>query len=217
MSALTLAFIAPAANADIIFYSTAGAIQPEQNVLLPADQVSTTILGFTNQTNTAVVFTQPTAAENLTTPANGQARITSFDSPNPSYTSLRTSLTGGNTFSLFEANPNFLNGGITFTVGVVENNNQTSTQSFTSGNGQSYFGVQAILGQRISYIDITGPANSIVDVRQIRIGGIQTSNGTPIVPEPSEWMAMGMAAASVGGLMVRARRRRSSRETVAAA
>ncbi len=31
------------------------------------------------------------------------------------------------------------------------------------------------------------------------------------VPEPSEWLAMGMAGASVGGLMVRARRRRSGR------
>ncbi|MES2463435.1 MAG: PEP-CTERM sorting domain-containing protein [Armatimonadota bacterium] len=34
------------------------------------------------------------------------------------------------------------------------------------------------------------------------------------VPEPSEWLAMGMATASIGGLMVRARRRKAVKSSV---
>ena len=41
------------------------------------------------------------------------------------------------------------------------------------------------------------------------------SNATNPVPEPSEWLAMAMAATSVGGLMIRARRRRSSKSVAA--
>jgi hypothetical protein len=40
-------------------------------------------------------------------------------------------------------------------------------------------------------------------------GTFSATAGNPI-PEPSEWLAMGMAAVSVGGLMLRARRRRNS-------
>jgi hypothetical protein len=39
--------------------------------------------------------------------------------------------------------------------------------------------------------------------------GVSVSSSVPAaVPEPSEWLTMGLAAASVGGLMFRARRRR---------
>jgi len=206
VGAMSLALFAPAAKADIVFYTSAGGIQPEENVLLQNNDVQGLVItGTTNQTQTLITFTQPVSPELLVSPSQGQSRIAGADG---AFTSLRTSVAAGTTFTLFEANPTFLNSGVTFTVGVVEDNGQTSTQSFVSGAGQSYFGVQAILGQRISYVDILGPTNSIADVRQIRIGGIARTTTNP-VPEPSEWLAMGMAAASVGGLMVRARRRKS--------
>ncbi|MES2460121.1 MAG: PEP-CTERM sorting domain-containing protein [Armatimonadota bacterium] len=228
VGALTLGFFAPAAQADIVFYDGAGGVQPDENVLLSSNQplgpagiiTGTTnqplgpagiITGTTNQSNTLITFTQPTASEPLSVNSNGQARIVANDNL---FTSLRTSVASGTTFSLFEANPNFLAGGTLFTVRVTEDNGQVSNRNFVSGNGQNFFGVQAIAGQRISFIDILGPTNSIQDVRQIRIGGISSSVTPNAVPEPSEWLAMGMAATSVGGLMLRARRRNSRRAAV---
>ncbi len=205
MGALSLLFLAPAAHADIVFFDGAGGVQPEENVLLRNDNVlGMSLTGTTNQTNTLITFTQPLSPENLVSPSEGQSRIAGADG---AFTSLRTAVASGTTFSLFEANPMFLSGGTAFTVRVTEDNGQISNRNFVSGNGQSFFGVQAVAGQRISFIDILAPANTIADVRQIRIGGIATATTPNPIPEPSEWMAMGMAAASVGGLMVRARRR----------
>jgi hypothetical protein len=53
-----------------------------------------------------------------------------------------------------------------------------------------------------------GPNSSFDNLLQFRVDAQPLSTANPI-PEPSEWLAMGMAAASVGGLMVRARRRKS--------
>jgi hypothetical protein len=190
------------ARADIIFYDSPGGIQPEENVLLVSNQVGPAIIGTTNQTDSVVNFTQPVLAENLTTPASGQARIAAVDG---AYTSLRTSLASG-TFSLFEANPIFLSGGVPFNVIVTEDNGTKTTREFTSGSGQSYFGVQAIAGQRISFIDIVGPTNSIQDVRQIRIGGVQSTLNP--VPEPGA-VAFGVVmGGGLLGLVARGRRRR---------
>ncbi|HVK01861.1 MAG TPA: hypothetical protein VM490_00150, partial [Armatimonadaceae bacterium] len=81
------------------------------------------------------------------------------------------------------------------------------TGTFTSGNGQSYFGVQAIAGQRISFIDIVGPTNSIQDVRQIRIGGVQST--VTVVPEPGA-VAFGVVmGGGLLGLIARGKRRRT--------
>ena len=204
-AALGLIALASApARADIIFYNSPGGIQPEENVLLVSNQVGPTIEGTTNQTDSLVNFTQPVLPENLTTPANGQARIAAVDG---AYTSLRTSLASGTTFSLFEANPIFLSGGLPFNVIVTEDNGATTTGTFTSGNGQSYFGVQAIAGQRISFIDIVGPTNSIQDVRQIRIGGVQST--VTVVPEPGA-VAFGVVmGGGLLGLIARGKRRRT--------
>ena len=157
-------------RADIVFHDGAGAVQPDENVLLPTGQSGTTINGTTNQTNTPVIFTQPTSPETLTTPANGQARIASADQVG--YTSLRTELASGFSFTEFEANPVFTSADLSFTVGVVEPNGDVNSHVFISGSGNSFFNLQAINGQSMKYVDITGPTNSIRDVRQIRIGGI---------------------------------------------
>jgi hypothetical protein len=56
----------------------------------------------------------------------------------------------------------------------------------SSGGGLSTFGAQAISGT------------------------LDATTTTTAVPEPSEWMAIGMATTALGGLMVRARRRRTT-------
>ena len=57
---------------------------------------------------------------------------------------------------------------------------------------------------------------SFDDVRQFRVDAVplRTVN-VGAVPEPSEWLAMGMAGTSVMGLMIRARRRKSSKSVAA--
>jgi hypothetical protein len=94
---------------------------------------------------------------------------------------VRTSLAPGAAFSLFEA----------------DNNGQIKCGDFRYGNGSSFFGVQAVAGQSIRFIGIVGMANSIQDVGQVRLGGIvtaETFNAAAAVPEPSESVAMAMAA-----------------------
>ena len=200
------ALLAPSARADIIFYGSPGSVQPEENVLLPDNGVAAlSLTGLTNQTNTTVLFTQPTSPELIVSPASGQSRIASNDGV--AFTSLRTMQAGGFSFTEFEANPHFLTAGINFTVGVREIDGSLSQQVFVSGAGQSYFGLEAINGQRMEWVDITGPLNSIQDVRQIRIGGVAQVTA---VPEPGAVAFGVIMGGSLLGLIVRGRRRSRS-------
>ncbi|MES2461229.1 MAG: PEP-CTERM sorting domain-containing protein [Armatimonadota bacterium] len=101
------------------------------------------------------------------------------------------------------------NGGVVFTkivprVGVPTN---PVTDPTNPNNGSALF---------FGYINTTSLFDEVIfgntevsqfdgfGFDQMTIGARQQVTA---VPEPSEWLAMGMAAASVGGLMVRARRR----------
>ena len=188
-----MAFFSSVGFADIVFYGSPGGVQPDENVLLADNGIpALSLIGTTNQTNQPVLFTQPVSPELIVSPSSGQSRIAGNDG---AFTSLRIQFQDTNwVFTEFEANPIFTGGGITFTVGVVEPNATLSTQNFISGNGQSYFGIEAINGQRIAYVDITGPLNSIEDVRQIRIGGVEdtTPGPTPVPLPASVWGGMAL-------------------------
>ena len=195
-----------AAKADMIFHDGAGFIQPAENVLLPTGQTGLTVTGETNQTHVTVNFSQPTLPEQITTPANGQSRIAGVDG---AYTSLRIELASGYFFTQLEANPIFLSGGIDFVVGAFDPVNSIWTEHFISGSGNSYFSVEATDGWLISYVDITGPANSIQDVRQIRIGGVQNGQGPLPVPEPGTAALLAFGAFGFAGNLYRMRRQAS--------
>ena len=207
------ALLAPSAKADIIFYGTPGGVQPEENVLLSNNGIAAmSLTGTTNQTGTQVIFTQPRDAEMIVSPSSGQSRIASQDGV--AFSSLRTTLATGFSFTEFEANPIFTTGGITFTVGVREIDGTSSQTSFVSGNGQSYFGIEAINGQRMEWVDInvqnpvggTALSNVIQDVRQIRIGGVART--ADVVPEPGA-VAFGVVmGGGLLGMMARGRRRK---------
>ena len=71
-------------------------------------------------------------------------------------------------------------------------------------NGQNFFTVDAILGQSITSIGLTGINGAIFqDLRQVRIGGEAPDNSTP-VPEPASMMLLGTGLAA----LVAARKRR---------
>jgi hypothetical protein len=86
-----------------------------------------------------------------------------------------------------------------------------STPRYAGGNiyagGQAYSYSPQFFGAGAQN---TFEARPTVDLN-FRLSGTPVNVTTPTtpgaVPEPSEWLAMGMAAASVGGLMLRARRK----------
>ena len=213
IAAVAIASATPA-FADVVLYSTPGAIQPEENVLLNTGATGASVIGTTNQTNTSVTFkslscsgptTCTTPGETITAPSNGQARIEAADG---SLDALRFFLTGGETFLEFEFN--LFNGidalqsvtifGVTGGLGGA-----AWSQTFNlDNNGENYFAGQAINGQLFTAVAFNASGTGAADVRQIRIGGIGVS--PPAVPEPSTWAMMLMGFGAAGYSMRRRRR-----------
>ncbi|MES2462453.1 MAG: hypothetical protein V4671_17870 [Armatimonadota bacterium] len=86
------------------------------------------------------------------------------------------------------------------------------------GDGATFFGFTDI-GASITSITINtrSPVNGggdFIGIDDVRFGPAAVTPGA--VPEPSEWLAMGMAGTSLGGLMVRARVRRRRQSALAA-
>lgn len=100
--------------------------------------------------------------------------------------------------------PVYLTGSFVSTSNGVSGSNfgVTGDITFTGGNW---------------FAQLLSDTNSVGTVKgYFRAGGVVGNNGvnsyslTAGVPEPAEWAAMGMLATGLGGLVVRARRRRSA-------
>jgi hypothetical protein len=149
------------------------------------------------------------AGEDLTTPANGQARVEGVDG---SYTALtiRPALANVSFLTLvLNINASTM-GTVQFTVTPVTG--PALVQSFdVNGNGQNFFGIEATAGDRIRSVSfvLSNNANTpsgdnifAQDTRQVRVGGIGRDDA---VPEPSTYVL-----ASLGALGVWLGRRRAA-------
>jgi hypothetical protein len=195
-----LLLIAVPARADIIFYfNDPGALQPDENLLFNDPSLIMTGLTVEGITNGSGTRFDITGQETLVADG-GQARVMTNDEgfkwlfiePN----------VAGTLYSEFEANlvlyspPGPPPSG-TVTVTVTNNFGSTETDSYTIGTGQNYFSLLAVDPLLIRSILFTSNTD-LGDIRQIRVGGIQTSvedlpPPSPTVPEPSTVALFSMA------------------------
>lgn len=200
-AALLLAIAsAGAARADIII-ATGNNPQPDENVLLNTGITGNPIFGQTNQTGLSVRFA---SNENITAPANGQARIEAADG---TLTQLTIDIPGATFTSLILNIDAATAGSVSFTV--TEDNGMTTQGTFALGAaGENFFTITAINGQRISSVFFTTTVAMVVtnvdDVAQIRIGGAQQQQQP--VPEPATMLLLGTGLAGFAANLRRRRR-----------
>ena len=141
--------------------------QLDENVLLNTGLSGNPIFGTTNQTGLDVRFT---GNEDLTAPANGQARIEAVDG---FFTSLIIDLPNGSFTSLIFNPDATMDGTIDFTA-TTNTGVQVFNDIALSGSGNNFFTFTTIDGQR--YLSIAFEADgalAFADAAQFRIGGAQ--------------------------------------------
>lgn len=177
---IAIAIVAPRLCWADIMFQTGNHPQPdEQNVLLNKGTSGSTVQGTTNQTGDVVNFTS--ATQTLTEPANGQARIEATNGTSQvgladiSNISLANGLFGDLIFNMHIGGTIGTPGGDA-TITVVDNLGNTSTFTFTLGNGQNFLTIVATNNQLIDSVGIAYP-RGFTDLRQVRISGLAVPDG----------------------------------------
>ena len=168
--------------------------QLDENVLLNTGLSGNPIFGTTNQTGLAVRFT---GNEDLTAPANGQARIEAVDG---FFTSLIIDLPNGSFTSLIFNPDATMDGTIDFTA-TTNTGVQVFNDIALSGSGNNFFTFTTIDGQR--FLSIAFEADvPLADAAQFRMGGAQPD----VADVPDAASTLSLLGLGVAGIAVARRR-----------
>jgi hypothetical protein len=190
-----------AANADIVFSTGNTGGITDQNVLFQnVTGNNTTSLTTDTNSNPANRITF-SSNENLTgTASSGQARI--FDSAQDGFNTLTWFMANSslgfaaNVFNIHDRSATAVNISVTDQFGTVNFNNEA-----LSLTGNNFFTLQGTNGQIIESVTIAAVGGLFQDVRQERLGGIQSI--TSSVPEPSTWAMLVLGFAGIGFMAFR--------------
>lgn len=175
------------AKADIVVLTGVNN-QDTSNVLLnPATDV-TTVTGVVGQNNLIVNFTSTSGSGLLNANPSGQATV-SGGTGNTSLTQLTFGFAGGETFTRAVFNINAATDGLVVirVEGINIDGGFFEDEFIVDANGQNFFTVDAINGQLITSISLTGiNGATFQDVRQVRLGG-----GEVVIPEPTSMLLLG--------------------------
>jgi hypothetical protein len=177
------------AKADIVVTSGVNN-QGTDNVLLnPATNVLT-VTGTVGQNNLLVNFTSTSGSGLLNANPSGKATV-SGGTGNIALTQLTFGLANNDTFTRAVFNINAATDGeVRIRVEGVNIDGGFFQDDFVvDANGQNFFTVDAINGQLITSISLTGISGATFqDVRQVRLGG---SEIVETVPEPASMVLLG--------------------------
>lgn len=145
-----------------------------------------------------------TGSESLISPSNGQARIEGVDG---AFQTLDIRFALGYLFDRIVFNLNASADGSVTVQAINQANVIAATQVLAlTGAGENFINVDANAGDLIRAVIITTTVG-LEDIRQVRVGGIDTGTGSNAVPEPSTFAMVGAGLLGLGMLSKRIQQR----------